>query len=63
MYVSLLEVAFADESSDKDVVGFHLLVLEDTVLSAPDDDSKFVLIPRRRGDLDRRVYEPFLLFH
>lgn len=61
--VGLLEIAFADESSNKDIVGFHLLVFEYTVLCAPDNDSELILIPRRRGDLNRRIYKPLLLFH
>jgi hypothetical protein len=63
MDVSFLEVAFPDEASDENIVGFHLLIFVYTVFGAPDNDSEFVFIPWRRSDLDGRINQPFFLLN
>ena len=63
MDVGFLEIAFPDEASDEDIVGFHLLIFVYTVFGAPDNDSEFVFVPWGRSDLDGRINQPIFLIN
>jgi hypothetical protein len=46
MRVSFLELAGSNRSPHVNIVGLHLHVFEDAIVSLPDDHSHFVLVKR-----------------
>ena len=63
MSISFLRFWSSNDSSNKDIIGFHLNIFKHTVISFPDNDPQLILIERRRMNFMCRGIDPFLLFN
>ena len=63
MSISFLRLASTDNSSNKNIIRFHLYIFVDTIICFPNDNSELILIKRWRMNLMNRSTNPIFLFN